>query len=44
VADYDRLVWAYDVEPDTTRRQQLAVAYQRLTGQDVQRRLASLKD
>lgn len=44
VVDADGLVWAYSREEDPGRRERLAAAYQRVTGGDVEHRLAVLND
>ena len=43
-APRDSLVWSYASEPDPVRRQRLAEAYNELTGEDVESRLARLAD
>jgi hypothetical protein len=43
-ADADDLVWAYERERDPDRRRRMAAAYRRLTGGDVDHRLAVLRD
>lgn len=40
--DFDDLVWKYNREEDPARRETLARAYHRLTGQDIEDRLADL--
>jgi hypothetical protein len=42
--NYDSLVWVYHRETDERRKQALARAYQRLTGQDIENRLRILLD
>lgn len=44
VADLDRLVLAYESETNTIRRQRLAAAYWKLTGEEVEDRLMALRD
>jgi hypothetical protein len=44
VVDADGLAWAYSREEDPGRRQQLAAAYRRVTGGDVEDRLGVLRD
>ncbi|MBX9583880.1 MAG: hypothetical protein K2X87_26575 [Gemmataceae bacterium] len=43
-ADFDDLVWKYHREEDPARREALARAYQRITGRDIEHRLAILLD
>jgi hypothetical protein len=43
-ANTDELVWAYQSEQDQTRRERLARAYRRITGQDIETRRTSLLD
>jgi hypothetical protein len=42
--DADDLVWAFDREQNPDRRRRLAAAYRRVTGGDVEHRLAILRD
>ena len=42
--DTDELVWAYSREQDQARRQNLARAYKEITGNDIDTRLAILRD
>lgn len=42
--EMDQLVWAYLKEQDQTRKQNLARAYKVVTGEDVEHRLAILRD
>jgi len=44
VSDADELVWAFEREQNPDRRQRLAEAYRRVTGGEVQDRLAILRD
>jgi hypothetical protein len=44
VADWDRLVWAYQAEGDAERRTRLAQVYQELTGEEIGLRLKRLLD
>lgn len=44
IADFDRLVFAYDLENDSTRKELLAKAYQELTGESIQSRIWILND
>jgi hypothetical protein len=43
VAEWDRLVWAYQAEGDTERRTRLAEVYQEFTGWNIERRLEALR-
>jgi hypothetical protein len=43
-ADFDRLVFAYEAEKDTKRRERLAAFYKELTGEEIEHRLAILRD
>lgn len=43
-ADLDCMVLAYDAEQDAGRRERLVEAYQELTGEEITRRLAVLRD
>jgi hypothetical protein len=43
-ADVDRLVLAYEKETDPTRKQGMANAYTRITGEDAEARLTTLRD
>ncbi|WP_422927924.1 hypothetical protein [Singulisphaera sp. PoT] len=44
VADYDRLVLAYELENDAKRKEALARAYEHLSGNNIELRLARLHD
>jgi hypothetical protein len=43
-ANLDDIVWAYSKEQDPTRKQNLARAYEQITGHDIKNRLAILLD
>jgi hypothetical protein len=43
-ADLDKLVWAYAKENESSRKEELKRRYRRITGNDVNERLAILND